>query len=149
MAKSSEMDMAVAGVLRLVGEALEGIPAKERRVLFAVGNGTFKSGLNLTSVHTTFLHRLLQKSMALGYKALLVDEYLTSTVRPTGVSRGEQTRLAKPSMRVCACTECKRWIHRDLVGAHNIAIIGEHYLKTLGWPEPLARSRRKIPNLYR
>ncbi|KAF9082447.1 hypothetical protein BGX23_012457 [Mortierella sp. AD031] len=148
MAKLSEMDMAVAGVLRLVDEALEGIPVKERRVLFADGNGTFKSGLNLTSVHTTFLRRLLQKSMALGYKAALVDEYLTSTVCPICVSKGERTRLAKPSMRVCACLECQRWIHSDLVSAHNIAIIGEHYLRSLGRPEPLTRSPIQT-NLYR
>ncbi|KAF9083042.1 hypothetical protein BGX29_003437, partial [Mortierella sp. GBA35] len=81
MAKLSEMDMAVAGVLRLVDEALEGIPVKERRVLFADGNGTFKS------------------EHGFGYKAALVDEYLTSTVCPICVSKGERTRLAKPSMR--------------------------------------------------
>ncbi|KAF9152570.1 hypothetical protein BG015_005057 [Linnemannia schmuckeri] len=49
MAKLSEMDMAVAGVMRMVDEALEDIPVKEGKVLFAVGNGTLKSGLNLTS----------------------------------------------------------------------------------------------------
>ena len=77
--------------------------------------------------------------MALGYKVALVDEYLTSTMCPTCISMGQTTRLAKPSMRTCACVECKRWIHRDLVGAHNIAIIGEHYLKHLGRPPSLAR----------
>ncbi|KAK3846473.1 MAG: hypothetical protein J3R72DRAFT_486735 [Linnemannia gamsii] len=97
MAKMSEMDMAVAGVMRMVDEELEGVAVKGRKVLFAIGNGTFKSGLNLTSVHTTFLRRLLQKSMALGYKAALVDEYLTSTVCPTCVSKDKQTRLAKPT----------------------------------------------------
>ncbi|KAF9150764.1 hypothetical protein BG015_007414 [Linnemannia schmuckeri] len=144
MAKLSEMDMAMAGVMRMVDEALEGIPVKERKVLFAVGNGAFKLRLNLTSVHTTFLHRRLQKSMALGYKAALVDEYLTSTVCPTCVSKDRQNRRAKPSMRVCACTECERWIHRDLVGEHNIAIIGEHYLKSLLRPESLARPTQTI-----
>lgn len=77
--------------------------------------------------------------MALGYKIALVDEYLTSTICPTCVSKGKKSRLAKPSMRTCACVECRRWIHRDGVGAHNIALIGEQYLKSLGRPEPLAR----------
>ena len=77
--------------------------------------------------------------MALGYKIALVDEYLTSTMCPTCVSKGKKSRLAKPSMRTCAYVECKRWIHRDGVGAHNIALIGEQYLKSLGRPEPLAR----------
>lgn len=49
------------------------------------------------------------------------------------------SRLAKPSIRVCACIKCKRWIHRDIVGAHNIAVIGEHYLKYLKRPIPLER----------
>ncbi|GJJ78229.1 hypothetical protein EMPS_10588 [Entomortierella parvispora] len=139
MAKLSEMDLAVAGVLRMVDEALEGIPVKERKVFFALGNGTFRTGLNLTSLHTTFLRRLFQKSTALGYHAALVDEYLSSTMCPTCTAKDEQTRLAKPSMRVCACIQCSRWIHRDLVGAHNIALIGEQYLKTMGRPQSLAR----------
>lgn len=61
MAKLAEMDMAVAGVLRLVDEALKSTPMAGRRVLFALGNGTFRTGFNLTSVHNTFLRRLQQK----------------------------------------------------------------------------------------
>jgi hypothetical protein len=61
MAKMSEMDLAVAGVLRMVDAACEGVPVDQRKVLFALGNGTFRSGFNLSSVHTTFLRRLLQK----------------------------------------------------------------------------------------
>ncbi|KAF9544268.1 hypothetical protein EC957_012231 [Mortierella hygrophila] len=111
MAKISETDLAVAGVLRMVGEA-----------------------------YVSF------SSAALGYKAALVDEYLTSTMCPTCVVKNRATRLAKPSMRTCACVECTRWIHRGGVGAHNIALIGEgQYLKSLGRPEPLA----KPPKLYR
>ncbi|KAF9910422.1 hypothetical protein EC991_006689 [Linnemannia zychae] len=139
MAKLAEMDMAVAGVLRLVDEALKNTPMADRRVLFALGNATFRTGFNLASVHTTFLRRLQQKSIALGYKVALEDEYLTSTMCPTCVSAGVTARLAKPSMRTCACVGCKRWIHRDLVGAHNIAIVGEHYLKHLARPSSLER----------
>ncbi|KAF9428700.1 hypothetical protein BGZ94_001397 [Podila epigama] len=50
----------------------------------SLGNGTFRSGFNLSSVHTTFLRRLLQKrrkSAALGYKVALVDEYNVSNMR--------------------------------------------------------------------
>ncbi|GJJ75446.1 hypothetical protein EMPS_07804 [Entomortierella parvispora] len=89
MAKLSEMDLAVAGVLRMVDEALEGIPVKERKVFFALGNGTFRTGLNLTSLHTTFLRRLFQKSTALGYHAALVDEYLSSTMCPTCTAKDD------------------------------------------------------------
>ena len=61
MAKISEMDLAVAGVLRMIDQACEGVPVDQRKVLFALGNGTFRSGFNLSSVHTTFLRRLLQQ----------------------------------------------------------------------------------------
>ncbi|KAG0284116.1 hypothetical protein BGZ97_008298, partial [Linnemannia gamsii] len=61
MSKLAEMDLAVAGVLRLVDEALKNIPLARRRVLFAMGNATFRTGFNLASVHQTFLRRLQQK----------------------------------------------------------------------------------------
>jgi len=61
MAKMSEMDLAVAGVLRMVGVACEGVLIEQRKVLFALGNGTLRFGFNLSSVHTTFLRRLLQQ----------------------------------------------------------------------------------------
>lgn len=60
-AKLSELDLAVDGVLRMVDEKLEGTPVHERKVLFALGNGTFRTGFNMASKHTTFLRRLLQK----------------------------------------------------------------------------------------
>ncbi|KAG0328261.1 hypothetical protein BG004_002579, partial [Podila humilis] len=78
--KLAELDLAVAGVLRMVDEACEGVPVEKRQILFALGNGKFRSGFNLPSVHTTFLRRLIQKGIALGYKAALVDEYLTNDV---------------------------------------------------------------------
>ena len=56
-----------------------------------------------------------------GYLVLLVDEYLSYTMCPTCAAVGVSTRLAKPLMRACACLQCERWIHRDMVGAHNIA----------------------------
>ncbi|OAQ33755.1 hypothetical protein K457DRAFT_152617 [Linnemannia elongata AG-77] len=139
-AKLSEMDLAVAGVMRLVEAAVSRIPeGKNPTVLFAWGNGTFHSGYNLTSQHMTLQRRLAQKAREKGYLVLLVDEYLTSTMCPTCVAVGVSTRMAKPSMRVCACLKCQRWIHRDVVGAHNIALVGEQYVRTLGRPAPLQR----------
>ena len=61
-AKLSEMDLAVAGVMRLVEEAISRIPeGKTPTVLFAWGNGSFRSGYNLTSQHMTLQRRLAQK----------------------------------------------------------------------------------------
>ncbi|OAQ32984.1 hypothetical protein K457DRAFT_15553 [Linnemannia elongata AG-77] len=68
---------------------------------------------------------------------------------PTCVSKGKKSRLAKPSIRACACVECTRWIHRDGVGAHNIALIGKQYLKSRGRPEALARPPPKRHQIER
>jgi hypothetical protein len=45
MAKLAEMDMAVAGVLRVIDEALKSTPMAGRRILFALGNATFRTGV--------------------------------------------------------------------------------------------------------
>ncbi|KAG0246461.1 hypothetical protein BGX31_001737, partial [Mortierella sp. GBA43] len=72
----------------------------------------------------------------LGYDVVIADEYLTSSVCP---SCGK--RLAKPTGRSCVCLEpsCQRWIHRDSLGAHNIALIGQRYIKDGTRPEALCR----------
>ncbi|KAF9916717.1 hypothetical protein FBU30_001180, partial [Linnemannia zychae] len=59
--KVSELDMAIAGVFRMVYHVCEDVPMSDRKVLFAFGNGAFRSNINFSSVHTTFLGRLLQK----------------------------------------------------------------------------------------
>lgn len=79
MAKLAGMDLAVTALIRMVDEALEGISVKERKVLFAVGNGTFKSGLNLTTMNTTFLHRLLQRVTKAKERAEVVVRMHVST----------------------------------------------------------------------
>lgn len=64
-AKLSEIDLAVADVMRLVEAAVSRIPVgKNPTVLFAWGNGTFRSGYNLTSQHMTLQRRLAQKVIA-------------------------------------------------------------------------------------
>jgi hypothetical protein len=61
-AKLSELDLAVAGVIRLVEAAVSRIPKdKTPTVLFAWGNGSFRSGCNLASQHMTLQRRLAQK----------------------------------------------------------------------------------------
>ncbi|KAG0289151.1 hypothetical protein BGZ96_007219 [Linnemannia gamsii] len=81
--------MAVADVLRLVHEALK----YTLLALFALGNATFWTGINLTSVHTTFLRRPLHKGVAFECKVALVDHVRNV---PNLRFQGETTRLAKP-----------------------------------------------------
>ncbi|KAG9068054.1 hypothetical protein KI688_011646 [Linnemannia hyalina] len=79
---------------------------------------------------------------AAGHVVVLVDEFLTSSVCPTWLETGDASRLAESTIRSCVCLECGRWIHRDLVGAHNIAAAGEVWIWTLTRTLPLSR---KIP----
>ncbi|KAF9916134.1 hypothetical protein FBU30_001523, partial [Linnemannia zychae] len=84
--KVSELD-GNRRVLRMVDHFYEDVPMSDRKVLFALGNEAFRSNINLTS------------TTALGYKTVLVDEYLTSTMCLWCVENGRATRLAKPSIR--------------------------------------------------
>ncbi|KAK3814737.1 MAG: hypothetical protein J3R72DRAFT_503691 [Linnemannia gamsii] len=64
-AKLSEMDLAVTGGVRLVEVAVSRIPeGKTPTVLFAWGNGCFRSGYNLASQHMTLQRQLAQKVIA-------------------------------------------------------------------------------------
>ncbi|KAF8943008.1 hypothetical protein BGZ47_005921 [Haplosporangium gracile] len=76
---------------------------------------------------------------AAGHIVVLVDEMLTSTMCLTCVELGVSLHLAKPTMRSCACLTCGRWLHRDIVGAHNLAIVGERWIRSLTRPAPLCR----------
>ncbi|KAG0316045.1 hypothetical protein BGZ97_007518 [Linnemannia gamsii] len=96
-ANLSEMDLAVAGVIGLVEAAASRVlKGKTPIVLFMWGNGSFRSGYNLTSRHMTLHRRVTQKVRERGYLVLLVDECLTSTMCPICVAVGVSTRLAKP-----------------------------------------------------
>lgn len=128
--KLAEMEWAVDAVLRTC----------TRKTLFCYGNGAFRTGLNLASPHETFKALFAQKAVSKGHVVVLVDEMLTSTMCPTCVELGVESRLAKPTMRSCVCLNCGRWLHRDLIGAHNLAIVGECWIRSLTRPGPLCRS---------
>ncbi|KAF9128763.1 hypothetical protein BGW39_004788 [Mortierella sp. 14UC] len=114
-AKKAEVDLAIDAILREC----------TAKTLFCYGNGSFRTGINLASPHESFKAVFAQKAVAAGHIVVLVDEYLTSSICPTCLESSELSRLAKPTIRSCVCLTCGRWLHRDIVGAHNIAAAGE------------------------
>ena len=83
----------------------------------------------------------VNKATSLGYMVVKADEYLTSTMCPICTASGQISRLAKPTDRTCVCLRdgCQRWIDRDNVGGHNLAVIGRSWIRDLTRPSPLKR----------
>ncbi|KAF9338415.1 hypothetical protein BG006_000014 [Podila minutissima] len=110
---------------------------KKPAVLFVYGSATFSTGTSLASLHTSFKSYFFKGVTALGYNVMSVDEFKTSSVCPTCDSEAD-----KPTMRSCYCLGqgCGRYIHRDILGAHNIARVGHGYVTCTGRPTCLSRS---------
>ncbi|GJJ75134.1 hypothetical protein EMPS_07492 [Entomortierella parvispora] len=127
--KKAEIDRAIDSILKQC----------TKKTLFCYGNGSFRTGINLASPHETFKAIFAQKATAAGHIVVLIDEYLTSSLCPSCLEMGVSSRLAKPTMRSCVCLVCARWLHRDVIGAQNIAVAGEAWLHTQARPLPLCR----------
>ncbi|KAF9538668.1 hypothetical protein EC957_006373 [Mortierella hygrophila] len=118
-AKRAELVMAVDAILIL---------CSPEPCLIAVGNGTFRTGLNLASKREYFKTYFAKKARASGYVVVLVDEYLTLSMCPSCGAHDVRSRVPKSTQRLCVCLECGRWINRDSVRAHNIALIAERWM---------------------
>ncbi|OAQ36825.1 hypothetical protein K457DRAFT_181152 [Linnemannia elongata AG-77] len=134
----AELDMAVAAILRFCGP---------EPCVIAIGNGKFRTGINMSSKHETLQSLFAKKARAQGHIVVFVDEYLTSTMCPACTARGETSRMAKPTSRSCVCLTCGRWINRDSVGAHNIALIAEQWL--FDQSRPISLLRPSVPTSYK
>ncbi|KAF9296200.1 hypothetical protein BGZ88_000493 [Linnemannia elongata] len=129
--------MAVAAILRFCGP---------EPCVIAIGNGKFRTGINMSSKHETLQSLFAKKARAQGHIVVFVDEYLTSTMCPACTARGETSRMAKPTSRSCVCVACGRWINRDSVGAHNIALIAEQWL--FDQSRPISLLRPSVPTSH-
>ncbi|CAO3573985.1 unnamed protein product [Mortierella alpina] len=91
--------------------------------------------LALLDTELNQLHRRVTDATALGHVVVVADEYRTSSICPNC-----DQWLAKPTMRSCFCVspQCNRYIHRDIVGGHNIARIGRQWLLQLSRPPALS-----------
>ncbi|CAO3572070.1 unnamed protein product [Mortierella alpina] len=125
----AEYDWAVSGLLSLalLDTELNQLHRKVvpgsgmKKALFVYGNARFNTHTKLSSLHTSLMGYFYRKATALGHVVVVADEFRTSSVCPNC-----NQWLAKPTMRSCFCVspQCNRYIHRDIVGGHNIARIG-------------------------
>jgi len=140
-ATQAEKEWAFNGALRVADPSAGPHGGPTKPILFVYGDANFRTYRKLPSKHSAFMRYFYQKARGLGYHVVRGDEYLTSTMCPTCVSRNHPARLAKPTRRSCVCVEpgCQRWINRDSVGSHNLAIIGQKWIRELTRPVPLRR----------
>ncbi|KAF9150141.1 hypothetical protein BG015_008048 [Linnemannia schmuckeri] len=94
-AKRAELDMAVDAVLKMCGS---------EPCLIGIGNGKFRTGLNLASKHESFQTYFAKKARALGHVVVLVVEYLSSTMCPSYAAHDVTSRVAKLTSRSCVFT---------------------------------------------
>ncbi|KAF9556112.1 hypothetical protein EC968_008438 [Mortierella alpina] len=143
----AEYDWAVTGLLKLGLDRhnaveMRGVHMKVgvgggKKTLFVYGDAKFNTRSRLASLHTSFQGYFYKKATALGHAVVVADEFRTSSICPSC-----DAWVAKPSMRACFCVNagCNRFIHRDILGAHNIARIGRHWLLHQQRPAALTRS---------
>ncbi|CAO3572538.1 unnamed protein product [Mortierella alpina] len=138
----AEYDWAVTGLLSLALLDTE-LNQLHRRVtdvgvkkaLFVYGSARYNTHTKLSSLRTSLMGHFYRKATALGHVVVVADEYRTSSICPNC-----DQWLAKPTMRSCFCVspQCNRYIHRDIVGGHNIARIGRQWLLQLSRPPALS-----------
>lgn len=128
----AEKDWAVSGALNMVD--------KNRPCLFVVGSANFNTRTRLASLHDSFRGYFHLKATSMGY-VVNANECYTSTKCPNCTAHGRDCRVAKPTLRSCICLhpDCQRWVHRDCLGAHNLALIGQEWIHRLSRPPALCR----------
>ncbi|TPX30036.1 hypothetical protein SeLEV6574_g08643, partial [Synchytrium endobioticum] len=78
-AKQGEMDRALEGLVRMVGETMGNKLPDKKKVIVAIGLGEFETK---NSRHIGFTRYLIRKLKPLGYTIVGVDEYYTSQKCP-------------------------------------------------------------------
>ncbi|KAG0254341.1 hypothetical protein DFQ27_006905 [Actinomortierella ambigua] len=118
-ARAQEFHRLADSLLRMVGGTIGEKKAVENKVVIGIGMGDFKSTSRMTSLHSSFQAFFVQKARALGYLVVGVEEYYTSKKCPTCNEFVAQTK----SIRRLYCGTCRKSMHRDVMGGHNMANI--------------------------
>ena len=125
-----EYDLAVEDLLQLVGcTSGRKWANKDPPSLIVLGDGDF--GRDGTSIHKKFARFLVKKCQALGIDCRLVAEDFTSKTCPRCFQYAHMC-----TMRQTYCWDCDMPFHRDLMAAHNMAIIAEEVMYGQGRPKP-------------
>ncbi|KAF9383425.1 hypothetical protein CPC16_008919 [Podila verticillata] len=118
-ARAREFHQLADSLLRMVGGTIGEKRMEGHKVVIGIGMGRFTSTSRLSSLHGTFESYFIQMARALGYLVVGVHEYYTSKKCP----KCEQFVAQTESIRRLYCKECKKYMHRDVMAAHNITNI--------------------------
>ncbi|TPX42511.1 hypothetical protein SeLEV6574_g05574 [Synchytrium endobioticum] len=135
-AKQGEMDRALEGLVRMVGETMGNKLPDKKKVIVAIGLGEFET---TNSRHIGFTRYLIRKLKPLGYTIVGVDEYYTSQKCPCCGGYVE-----RQAMRRLYCRQDHLWFHRDVLAAENMVNILLSFLDTGQRPEYLLPPRRPM-----
>lgn len=97
--------------------------------LVVMGNGEF--GIDPSSIHKKFARYFVSKCRGMGIDVYLLSEHFTSQTCPRCFHHAESDKV-----RQKVCTVCEEVYHRDLMAAHNMAIIAIETLFGEGRPKP-------------
>ncbi|KAI8351750.1 hypothetical protein B0O80DRAFT_500105 [Mortierella sp. GBAus27b] len=110
-------------LLRMVGGSIGAKREESNKVVIAVGLGQFSSSSRLSSLHETFLSYFVQTARSLGYVVVGVNEYYTSKKCPTC-----QNFVGQVEIRRLYCSNCQKYMHRDVMAGHNICNVVQGHL---------------------
>ncbi|KAF9402069.1 hypothetical protein BGX21_011368 [Mortierella sp. AD011] len=117
----------------MVGGSIGAKKKDEDKVVIDIGLGDFKSKSRLSSLHGTFMAYFVTKARSLGYLVLGVNEFYTSKKCPKC-----QKFIGRPrNIRRSYCGDCEKYIHRDVMAAHNMVNILRAYVERQERPDYL------------
>ncbi|GJJ75571.1 putative transposase [Entomortierella parvispora] len=139
--KAMEAEFAIMAdrIMKSFGGSIGRRRRPDEKVLVAIGQGGSRYNKGLESMDSTFTAYLIRVLRSLGYVVVLVNEYYTSQKCPR---RHCHRFLFRINMRRLACNHCGSRVHRDVVGAHNIANAARHqmtYFTRIDYLQPTDR----------
>ncbi|KAI1314465.1 hypothetical protein EDD11_002128 [Mortierella claussenii] len=119
-AQVSAYDYGIDSIFQLAGGSNGNSRNHEmtRRVVFAIGLGSFNTRTGLPSKHSEFEKRFIIRARHQGYQVVGVHEYYTSAKCPRPTCN---EFLQNTENRSKYCHGCRAYFDRDIVGSENIA----------------------------
>ncbi|KAF9158623.1 hypothetical protein BGX20_003309, partial [Mortierella sp. AD010] len=122
-ARESEYSIITNRLLKLVGGTIGEKRIDENKVVIAIGLGQFAARSRLSSLHGSFESYFVSKARSLGYVVVGVNEYYTSKKCPKC-----EEFVGQVEIRRLYCRNCKSYMHRDIMAAHNICNVVRGHL---------------------
>ncbi|KAF9966593.1 hypothetical protein BGZ70_001851 [Mortierella alpina] len=126
-----EFRVVADSLLQMVGGTSSAPRDENNNVLIAIGLGDFGSNNKLSSLHSSFSRYFVELARSLGYVVCGINEYYTSKRCPRCKNFVGQVTIRR---LYCPSPTCQSYIHRDVLGGNNIAIIAKHRVTRLERP---------------